>query len=92
MQFQYRMISRNNPDWGWCYPTFGDNSRLSQSSKEPTRVPTMDVNFPWLDLQFRRKLAASIAWFLETNGVYNLLWGDILHEIHGGQISLPHVS
>ena len=85
-------MSRKNPDWGWCYPTFGDCTALLECPKKPTRVPTMGVGFPWLDLQFRRKLAASIAWFLETNGVSNLLWGDILHEIHGGQIALPHVS
>ena len=54
-----------------------------------TRLPT---NLPYLNNFFRRNLACSLAHLLNSNSIENLLWGDLLHEVHGGLVSLPHVG
>lgn len=61
------------------------------TDQEP-KVSNIDRFLPFLNQSYRLNLACSLAQLLEENKVKTLLWGDILHGIHSGDYSLPHVS
>jgi len=67
------------------------DGRFYYDGKKP-KVSSIDASLPFLNESYRSNLACSLARLLENNKLPTLLWGDILHEIHGGGISLPHVS
>ena len=63
-----------------------------RDKKKPQRVvSTIGQDIPFLNQSYRLNLACSLAQLLEDGGVKTLLWGDILHYIHGGKDTLPHV-
>lgn len=67
-------------------------SGRNRSSDQKPKASQISRFLPLLNESYRLDLAGSLARLLEDNGVKALLWGDILHAIHGGETSLPHVS
>ena len=55
------------------------------------KATTLPMDLPFLHSNFRRHLACSLAHLLEGNRIVTFLWGDLLHEVYGGLVALPHV-
>ena len=92
---QSRRVHSNNNSEG----TDPDEARFDEpyvpgiyglTDQEP-KVSDVNRSLPVLNQSYRPNLTCSLARLLEDNGVKNLLWGDMLHYIHGGEPSLPHV-
>lgn len=88
MKPQSRILSRTYEHW--CNNDFDREALMCRYPPKP-HIRQVDPNLPFLNMSFRRNLASSLAYLLESSRISNVLWGDILHEVHGGQIALPHV-
>ena len=62
------------------------------SDSEGPNAAKLTTNLPFLNIFFRRKLACSLTHIFDSNNIQTVLWGDLLHEVHGGYVSLSHVS
>ena len=65
--------------------------RIRRITNQETKVSGINRTHPFLNHSYRLNLTCSLARLLEDNGVKTLLWGDMLHYLHGGEATLPHV-
>lgn len=88
-----RIGARNHCKWiDQSLPKYTPPWMRPSSDSEGPNAAKITTNLLFLNIFFRRNLACSLTHIFDSNNIQTALWGDLLHEVRGGLVSLPHVS